>query len=375
VACTVSGVSEVADPAAIEAHIRRHIEACRILGSPIYSALMARALLDYRAGGPVAEALNGFVGEPVRAALILRLFGTLHRFALLGEAPDLAAYYPSVAGATVRPFDADAAWSAFRATLVERAAEVRAGKTSPPQTNEIGRSAVLAGGLQVLAARYGLGMHLVEVGASGGLNLRPDKLRVHLADGRALGPADSPVVIPVDWQGHVPDLHAPVWVLSRRGTDRDPVDVTTAAGRLRLTSYVWPDQLDRLSRLRAAFALAEADPVPVREQRATDTLAEVRLTPGALTVVWHSLLWQYLDDDDRAVFAARLEDLGATATPERPLARLSLEPRGRNAPDGVQFVVRLQTWPGPGGPALLGTAHPHRPDVVWRALPQPGRPQ
>jgi hypothetical protein len=365
---SVNGVTEVADPAAIEAHVRRHVQACQMLGSPIYSALMARALLDYRAGGPVAEALNGFVGEPVRSALVLRLFGTVHRFALLGEAPDLGRYYPSVAGADVLPFDAVAAWSAFRATLIERAAEVRAGMASPPQTNEIGRSAVLAGGLQVLAARFGMAVHLVEVGASGGLNLRPDRLRVRLSDGRALGPADSPVVIGVDWRGDVPDLDAPVRVLSRRGTDRDPVDVSSPAGRLRLTSYVWPDQLDRLARLRAAFELASVEPVSVREQRATDTLDELTLNPGALTVVWHSLLWQYLSDDERAAFTARLETLGATATPDAPLARLSLEPRGRKHPDGVQFVVRVQTWPGDGA-ELLGLAHPHRPDVVWQPRP------
>jgi hypothetical protein len=358
-------VTEVADPAAIEAHLRRHIHACRLLGSPIYSALMARALLDFRAGGPVAAALYGFPGDPARSVPALRLFGTVHRFALLGEAPELGRYYPSVAGADVLPFDAAAAWSAFRATLLERVAEVRAGLSSPPQTNEVGRSAVLAGGLQLLAARFRLGVHLIEVGASGGLNLRPDKLRVRLADGRALGPADSPVVIDVHWQGNVPDLTAPVRVLSRRGSDRDPVDVRTASGRLRLTSYVWPDQIDRLARLRAAFELAAVEPVPIRQQRAIDTLHELTLTPGALTVVWHSLLWQYLDEEERAAFAARLETLGASATAHAPLARLSLEPRGRKHPDGVQFVVRVQTWPG-RGPELIGLAHPHRPDVVWQ---------
>jgi len=356
---------EVADPVEIEAHLRRHIEACRILGSPIYAALAAHALDDYRAGGPVAAALNGFVGEPARCALVLRLFGTLHRFALSGEAPDLARYYPSVAGADVLPFDDKAVWAAFRATLVDRAEEVRAGMAEAPQTNEIGRSAVLAGALQVLVARYGLGVHLVEVGASGGLNLRPDRLRVQLEDGRGLGPVDSPVVLPVDWRGDLPNLRAPLRVLSRTGTDLDPVDVSTPAGRLRLTSYVWPDQLDRLARLRAAFVLAAAEPVPVREERAIDTLAGLRLSLGALTVVWHSLFWQYLDDDERAAFAARLDALGATATPDAPLARLSLEPRGRHEPDGVRFLVRVQTWPG-HGVEVLGLAHPHRPDVTWQ---------
>ena len=345
------------------AHLRRHVLACRDLGSPIYSGLLARAVLDYQADGPTAAAFDGFVDDPVRAAAAMRLLGTVHRFALAGQAPDLARYYPSVRGRDVEPFDAARAWAAFRDVLATRLPEVRQGVARPPQTNEINRGVGLAGGLLWLAERFDLPVRLIELGASAGLNLRPDHLRIELADGRAVGPPDALVRLPAEWSGNVPAL-ARVRVDARRGIDVEPVDVMSEDGRLRLTAYVWPDHVERLALLRAAFELAAAVPAPVQRQRGIDAVAELELTDGSLTVVWHSLFWQYLDDAERAGITAALADLGERAGPDRPLARLSLEPRGRNSPEGVEFVLRCQTWPG-SGVEVLGVAHPHSAALTW----------
>ncbi len=350
-------------PGSVLAHLRRHIVACRELGSPIYAGLLSRAVLDYQADGPTAAAFEGFVADPVRAAAAMRLLGTVHRFALAGQAPDLAIFYPSVHGPEAASFDADRAWAAFRDVLTQRLPEVREGLCSPPQTNEINRGAGLAGGLLRLAERLDLPVRLIELGASAGLNLRPDHLRIILPDGRALGPADSPVRLPAEWTGNVPAL-APLRVVARLGIDAEPVDASSSEGRLRLTSYVWPDQIERLALLRAAFELAATVPAQVRRQRGIDAVENLELTDDAVTVVWHSLFWQYVDQDERDAITAALAVLGEQATPERPLARLSLEPRGRNSPDGVEFVVRLQTWPG-AGTEVLGVAHPHSAAVQW----------
>ncbi|MGQ0842617.1 MAG: DUF2332 domain-containing protein [Sporichthyaceae bacterium] len=353
----------VAPPASVLAHLRRHILACRELGSPIYAGLLSRAVLDFQAGGPTAEAFDGFVGDPVRAAAALRLLGTVHGFALAGQAPDLARFYPSVHGRDALPFDAPSAWAAFRDVVAERLPEVRAGLAAVPQTNEINRCAALAGGLLRLAERFDLPIHLVELGASAGLNLRPDLLRLDLPDGRWLGPAGSPVRLPVAWAGPMPALRR-LRIASRFGVDRDPLDPTAEEGRLRLTSYVWPDQTVRLARLRAAIDLATAHPAPVRRERAGNTAAGLALAEGAVTVVWHSLFWQYVDDDERAEIVARLATLGESATERAPLARLSMEPRSRPPHGGVEFVLRLQTWPG-NGVDVLGVAHPHSAVLTW----------
>lgn len=345
-------------------HFRRHSDACRALGSPIYAALLARAAADLAAGGPVAAVLEGHDADPVTAASALRLFGAVHRLALTGRAPALARYYPSVAGAAAEPFHPDRAWAAFRAVLTEAAADVVASLRTAPQTNEVGRSAALVGGLLHVRARFGLPVRLVEIGASAGLNLRADHMRIALADGRGVGPP-SPVVLAGPWRGALPPLEARVPVVERYGSDLDPVDVATEEGRLRLTSFVWPDQQDRLARLRGAFALARTVPATVRRERAADTVAALLLAEGTVTVVWHSVMWQYVTEAERAEITAGFERLGLQASPSAPLARLSLEPRGRSSPAGVEFVVRLRTWPG-DGVETLGAAHPHGAPVVWR---------
>jgi hypothetical protein len=148
------------------------------------------------------------------------------------------------------------------------------------------------------------------------------------------------------------------------------LDPTTPAGRLALTSYVWPDQLDRLERLRGALEVAARVPARVTEQPASEFVREMDLVPGATTVLWHSVVWQYLPDDERAAVSDRLEELGARADAEAALAHLRLEPERRRAGGDHEFLVRLRTWPG--GPQgsdrsdrLLGVAHPHGIPTRW----------
>lgn len=335
----------------------------------MYGTLLAFAADDYVAGGPVAEVFAGWELDPGRAALALRLCGTVHRLALTGQAPDLARFYPSVAGPDTEPFEPGEAWTAFRDVLAERPDEVRAGLASPPQTNEIGRSAVLLGGLLTLRQRFGLPVRLVEVGASGGLNLRPDLIRIDLPDWRSLGPVTSPVVLSNPWHGAIPPLDSPVEIVERTGSDPDPVDVATAAGRLRLTSYVWPDQRARLGRLRGAFDLAVALPLEVVREHAAATVSALKPVEGTVTVVWHSVMWQYLTGEEQTELDAAFEALGALATPGAPVARLELEPRQRPFPfpNGVEFEARLQTWPA-GKAEVLAFCHPHGDSVTWHRV-------
>ncbi|GAA0606399.1 DUF2332 domain-containing protein [Sporichthya brevicatena] len=359
--------------AAIEEHLRSQAAACGDIGSPMYEALLTFAADDFAAGGPVAAVCADWTGDPSPAVLALRLVGTVHRFALAGEAPELARFYPSVAGADVAPFEPDAAWAAFRDVLASRPDDVRAGLVSPPQTNEVGRSALLIGGLLALRARVDLPVRLVEIGASAGLNLRPDLVRIDLGEGRGIGPVDSPVTLRQPWEGELPPLDRPLEIVERIGTDLDPVDVATEAGRLRLLSYVWPDQVERFERLRGALALADAVPVPVRRESAVDTVAGLEPVPGAVTVVWHSVMQQYLPAEVRAGLEAAFDALGSRASADAPVARLSFEGRPRTVPPGVEFALTLQSWPAddPDAPASLHLAsgHPHGDWVTWHPRP------
>src|SRR5215216_3801801 len=111
---------------------------CTRLGSPIYAYLLERAADDLEAGGPVWRVVEPYQQEPFNFTHHLRLLGATHRLALSGDAPELAAHYPSTGG----DGDAEAAWKALLALIEER--EIKLDRAV--QTNEVGRTAALLGG-------------------------------------------------------------------------------------------------------------------------------------------------------------------------------------------------------------------------------------
>ena len=331
---------------------------CAQLGSPLYAGLLARGADDVRAGGVVAAVLAGHEDDPGDAALALRLLGAVHRIVLEGRGGGLAGYYPSVGGRA----DPAAAWPHVLAVLEEHADEVRRGLEQAPQTNEVGRAAPLLGGLLHVAAATGLPVRLLELGASAGLNLHVDAFRVEGADGTAWGRPDSPVVLRDAWRGApLPPSDAPLRIAERRGADLAPLDPTGREGELTLTSYVWADALARLERLRGALELARRSPVPVARASAAEFVGGLDVRPGFATVLWHSVVWQYLPGPEQTAVTERLRELGAQATERAPLARLRLEPR---AGTDSRFPLTLTRWPG-GQERVLGTAHPHGLPMTW----------
>jgi hypothetical protein len=332
---------------------------CWDLGSPMYAALLGRVADDLARGGGVAgEVLRGHEDDPGPSALALRLLGGVHREVLAGRAADLARFYPSVGGT----WRLEEAWPHFTRTLTDCRDEIVRLLDVPPQTNEVGRAAALMGGLLHIATDE-LPIRLFEIGSSGGLNLRPDYFRYVRADGTGWGPPDSPVVLDPAWQGRALPGSVPR-IVERLGSDPAPADVTTDAGRLALLSYVWPDQLARFGRLRGAFEVADRVPVDVRVADAATMLRSVELEDGATTVLWHSVMWQYLGADEKRSALERIGDLGAAASGSRRFAHLSLEQQRRAPEADREFLVVLQTWPR-GERRVLGTAAPHGVPAVW----------
>jgi len=327
------------------------------MGSPLYGDLLAHAADDLLAGGPVASVLEGHLDSRPASVLALRMLGGAHALALSGQAPELAAWYPSAGGNTDPESGSPHAWAALRQTFAEHRDAVREWLNWPPQTNEVGRSAALIGGLLYLTARARLPFRLVEVGASAGLNLRADQYYVP-GDAGTYGDPGSPVVLSHGWQGVAPPA-GPVEVVSRVGGDIAPVDPASPEGRLRLTAYVWPDQAERLARLRGALAVAGRVPAELRAEPATVTLANTELADGTWTVLWHSIFRQYLTQEQRSELADGVARLGAAATPRARFAHLYLE---QSQAGGCP--VTLTTWPG-ASTENLGTASPHGIPVRW----------
>lgn len=352
----------MADPATgrMVALIRDQADACAALGSPLYEFLLRRVADDVVAGGPAYDVLRGHEDDPGPSALALRLMGGAHRLVLQGDAPALALTFPSVGGTG----DHEAAWAALRDLLADRGDELRGSLRRVPQTNEVGRAAALIGGLLHLAASDPRPLRLVEIGASAGLNLRADGFRIELGDGRSVGPDTSPVVLRDPWVGPVPPLQESLVVVDRIGCDVAPVDPTTPEGQLVLTSYVWPDQLERLARLRGALAVAAEVAASVEACGAADFLDRLTLRDGTTTVVWHSVMWQYLAAAERARAEARLAALASEASAGAGFAHLALEARRRTPESAYELLVTLQSWPG-GEERVLGSAQAHGIPTTW----------
>jgi hypothetical protein len=125
-------------------------------------------------------------------------------------------------------------------------------------------------------------------------------------------------------------------------------------------SYVWPDQVERFSRLEAAIEVARRVPAKVDRAEADVWVAD-RLTlplPGIATVVVHSIVLQYLPREARARLKDAIHTAGERASGASPLAWLRMEPAGERA------ELRLTTWPG-GEERVLASAGYHGSPIWW----------
>src|SRR5262249_36879624 len=161
------------------------------------------------------------------------------------------------------------------------------------QTNEVGRAAALAPCFLTVAIETGHPLRVLEVGSSGGLNLRWD--RFHYRDGDdAWGDDASPMRLNDRWTGNPrPWRDAPSYEglrVERAGCDPNPIAPTDEVGRQKLRSFVWPDQVTRFGLLDAAIAIARANPATIDREDAVSWLGHTLAEPveGAATVVFHS---------------------------------------------------------------------------------------
>ncbi|MGF9563288.1 DUF2332 family protein [Neorhizobium sp. JUb45] len=342
---------------AVRDAFRKQVKAATELGSPFVAHLcrLAAERLDH--GTAVGSAVLDWPGDAsINNDLIpLRLAGSLHALVLSGQDEALKAVYPP------QETDDDTLWQAITGAFEAHGDFIIQRLQSAPQTNEIRRCNALLPGFLTIAEIFEKPLDLLEVGASAGLNLQWDRYRYNLG-GFEWGDPASPVLLQPDWQGPPPP-DAEITIASRLGCDLNPLDVTSAEDRLRLMSYVWADQPDRLQRLSAALDLAVGDPPPVERADALEWLPRELVKPptGAVRVIYHSIAWQYLPAALRARGEATITEAGNRATKSTPLARLQMEADDRQ--DGA--TISLQIWPG-GEKRELGRVDFHGRWVKWK---------
>ena len=334
---------------------QRQIVYCDRNGSPFTARVLEAAWADWNEGGALRDLLPDWPGDAWLDAVPLRVAGALHSLALDASSAELAALYPPAS--EHRGLDA-----AVKAALNRHRTRIANYLQSAPQTNEIGRSAVLLGGFAAIARDTGLPLATLEIGASAGLNQLWHRYRYELGGGLQWGDAASPVLIRSDWRGALPALPPHIDVRSFAACDRAPIDLAEPAAALRLASYVWADQTERRERLSAAIALAQSLSVAVERADAADWLERRLALPnaGVATVVVHSIVWQYLPLATRERAQACIEAAGTRATREAPLAWLAFEVDDAQAAP----TLSLTQWPG-GTRRVLAQAHAHGQFVDW----------
>ncbi|HEU4849050.1 MAG TPA: DUF2332 domain-containing protein [Terrimesophilobacter sp.] len=170
------------------------------------------------------------------------------------------------------------------------------------QTNEPRRCAALLPALGVVAASRAAQssphrpLALLELGASAGLCLYPDRYSYRYGDDEWLHPASGPSTVAIETETHgsaVPVPEALPEIVWRAGIDVEPLDVRDPDAVRWLETLVWPEQEARRRRIRNAVGLVRADPpILVRGNAIVEleALADARPADATLVVVTSAML-------------------------------------------------------------------------------------
>ncbi|MEQ1495611.1 MAG: DUF2332 domain-containing protein [Novosphingobium sp.] len=344
-------------PGFVPAAFDNQVSYCSASGASVTARVVAvvRDLLERGEGGKFLDAIRNWSEAPLADALPLRVAGGLHSLHLSGAEPALAAVYGGQAGVD----DTDI----IAAAIHHHEAELLTWLNGPPQTNEAGRSANFIAAMLWLTDR-GLPprFECLEIGSSAGINLMLDRYHYDLG-GVQVGPEPGAIRFQPEWQGDPPPDRK-FEIISTKGCDVAPVDLTDPAQALRLRAYIWPEHTVRFERMDAAIAEATKSAPDLLRMNAADFVEAELAKPqaaGTTRMLMHSIVWQYVPEDQQARVTAAMEAAGAQAAPDRPLAWVSLE--ANRVLHIHEMTVRF--WPGGDEPALVTRAHPHGAWIGW----------
>jgi hypothetical protein len=335
------------------------------------------------------DVLSILDGAPLMQRRPLLLLASVHFLLLSGAGHPLADFYDTVRlvrgqlAGPAPPGDVAAAFTDFCAG--HRAELERLIATRTTQTNEVGRCTALLPALGHVAAQYGWNepLSILDLGTSAGLNLLFDDYgyTYRPAEGGAVRTAGTPgaaVALECAVRGDaadLPELRLPA-VATRVGLDLAPVDAFSDDEARWLLACLWPDNLPRFARLRAAVANLRSSAHPPRLERG-DILTElpgvVATMPGdGPLVVFHSWVAAYLTEDEQRALATGVAALDgqrpvhylyAESPNETPGLPTPPSPVPRKGADLATALVHV----GPdGAPAVrLADTHPHGYWIRW----------
>lgn len=228
------------------------------------------------------------------------------------------------------------------------------------QTNEARRLATLLPAFGLVRQPFAL----IEVGASAGLCLHPDRWCYDFGDGRRIGDPSAPE-LSTRASGGTPVPASPPAVAWRAGLDLNPLDVSDADDLRWLETLIWPvgagnDDAERLGRLHAAAEIALSDPPRIDRG---DLLADTeRLVAEAgrhaeTVIVFHSAVLAYLPEEARVAFAGQMAASPATWIANEGLGIVPGTRVINDAPEGA-FVITQDATP-------VALCDPHGSWLTW----------
>ncbi len=302
---------------------------------------------------PVNQLISKWIGQPdvTEGVLPLRVAGALHALVLLRKDAGLDAVYPPHSASP------DDLWSAVEAAFTVHSDFILTWLNSPPQTNEIRRSAAIWAAAQVVANHFELPLSIMELGASAGLNLNFDRYQIQ-TPGFTSMPQDPILTLSPDWRGGHPDPRG-LAIVSRAGVDLNPLDPQNADHMLRLKAYTWPDQSIRLERLATA---APHQTTKIDCADAADWLVDQLAKPvhNCVRFVYSTVAWQYFDSTSKTRCINALEAAGMAANEQAPIAFFRMETDGRKD----SALLSLRVCPS-GKETELGRADYHGRWIEW----------
>jgi hypothetical protein len=185
---------------------------------------------------------------------------------------------------------------------------------------------------------------LIEVGASAGLCLYPDRYSYRYGE-TVLHPQSGPsaVMVAPRLDGPVPVPERMPEVTWRAGIDLNPLDVTSDADVAWLDALVWPEHDERRERLQNAVGIVRREPPRIEKANALEALPAlaVEAPKDATLVVYHSAVLAYFTADDRSAFVELVSGLNGHWISNEGLSvvpgvqeRLTAQP-----PDPALFIV------------------------------------
>ncbi|MEO7569545.1 MAG: DUF2332 domain-containing protein [Croceibacterium sp.] len=326
--------------------------------APITARVVRAELAILDTPSELARRMSNWPGLSLEDAMPLRVAGGLHWLHLSGAEPKLAAIYSGEVS------EQDTIDAIVAQVAIHWDAKLLPWLDHPPQTNEAGRSSSIMAGLLWLSQRLGSRFELNEIGASAGVNTMMERYRYDLG-GVMVGPEGSPMQLKPEWRGPPPPA-GEVEIVSIRGCDVAPVDLSDPVQAQRLKGYVWTDAQERMGRIEAASALAAKKPPRLERQDAGEFVAERLAAPqanGVTRMLYHSVMWQYLPKATRREITAAMEAAGAAAVPEKPLAWVKLETNRAT----FRHELSVRYWPGGEEWVTLSEAHPHGAWIIWHS--------